>query len=141
MSETTSPTVLSEGGPTNPRRVVSYSSATRFIYRGLTKNVRGRLEVVAEGDEVATVLLDFSNFVENDETITDVTVSGPAIARNYGPTWAQIAFNAFSECPQDVAVTVTFSTGERFQDRFVSRQPARHCESSIGSITQNRGVI
>lgn len=140
MTEQTTPYVLDERNPVHTRRVVAFASPTRFIAKGLTKDDAGRLEIVAEADDIVSWKLDFSGFLDDGERITDVTVSGHAKARTYDETSVILTTNQASTCPSEVFVSVTFSSGERHTSRVIIRQPRAAC-STAPHITQPRGTV
>jgi hypothetical protein len=138
-TEATEPQIVKSHGVSNPRRAVIYSSRGRPVYRGLTLNEQGRIVVIGEADDIASVRLDFSQMVEVDEWIEHVTCAGPAHLQNYDKANAVVTFNQFS-CPQEVNITVRFSSHEQMQCRFITRLSERG-ETRTGHVVQIRGVV
>lgn len=139
MTEATDLYTLTPRGTANPRRVVCYSGPDRKTYVGMSKNERGRLEIVGEASEVCSVKLDFSGFLDVDEVIESAVISG-ADLQTYG-TQSLIFTTADHNEPREILVQVRFSSGERFADRFIARAHRLGCEMPAGRLALIRGAV
>jgi hypothetical protein len=135
------PYVLTERGVVNPRRVICYSSHERFTTKGVSRTMAGRALIIAEPDDITSVKLDFSSFLEVDERIEDAMVKGPATLLNY--TYQSLIFTIANPTDSETQIVVSakFTTGDRFTDRLYVRTPRRPHEVLTSSGPQTRGAL